>query len=60
MRLIFLSLLIISQQAASATLNGAIIDQAGALVAGTKIRATQIATGITRDAVSNEVGFYVF
>src|SRR5690349_20876554 len=66
-RLIFLSLMIIcaplaafSQQAATATLNGTITDQAGAVIAGTKITATQIATGVKRDAVSNEAGFYVF
>src|SRR5690349_10720361 len=66
-RLIFLSLMIIcaplaafSQQAATATLNGTITDQAGAVIAGTKITATQIATGLKRDAVSNEAGFYVF
>src|SRR5690242_42208 len=66
-RFIVLSLLIISasiaafsQQAANATLNGTILDQAGAVIAGTKITATQIATGVTRDSVSNETGFYVF
>lgn len=66
-RLIFLSLIIISatvaafsQQAANATLNGTIIDQAGAVIPATKITATQSATGATRDAVSNEDGFYVF
>ncbi len=66
-RLIFLSLLIISahlpalsQQAANATLTGTITDQMGAAVAGTKITATQIATGLTRDAVTNDDGLYVF
>jgi hypothetical protein len=66
-RLIFLSLLIISasitvfsQQAANATLTGVITDQMGAVVAGTKITATQIATGVTRDAVTNDDGIYVF
>src|SRR4051794_16695553 len=66
-RLIFLSLLIISasiavfsQQAANATLTGIITDQMGAVVAGTKITATQIATGVTRDAVTNDDGIYVF
>ncbi|HWF88494.1 MAG TPA: carboxypeptidase-like regulatory domain-containing protein, partial [Pyrinomonadaceae bacterium] len=59
-RLVLLSFLIITQQAGTATLNGTITDQAAAVVAGTKIRATQIDTGVTRDAVSNEAGFYVF
>jgi len=57
--LIFLSLLI-SQQAANATLNGTITDQAGAVIPGTTITATQSATGVKRDAISNEAGFYVF
>src|SRR5262245_66690331 len=66
-RLVFLSLLIItapiaafSQQAASATLNGTIKDQMGAVIAGTKITATQTATGAKRDVVSNNDGLYVF
>ena len=66
-RLIFLSLMIISapsaafsQQAANATLTGMITDQMGAAVAGTKITATQTATGVTRDAVTNDDGLYVF
>jgi hypothetical protein len=32
----------------------------GAVIAGAKITATQITTGIKRDAVSNEEGLYVF
>jgi hypothetical protein len=66
-RFIFLSLLVISvhqttfaQQAANATLTGTITDQLGAVIAGTKITATQTATGVTRDTVSNEDGLYVF
>jgi hypothetical protein len=58
--LVFLSLLVISQQAGNATLNGTVQDQAGAVIPGTKITATQSATGVTRDSVSNEAGFYVF
>ena len=66
-RLVFLSLLIISasitvfsQQAANATLTGTIVDQMGAVIANTKITATQTATGVTRETLSNEVGYYVF
>jgi hypothetical protein len=66
-RLLFLSLLIIcapfavfSQQAANVTLTGMVTDQMGAAVAGTKITATQIATGVTRDVVTNDDGLYVF
>lgn len=64
---IFLSLMVISapiaafsQQAANATLTGMITDQMGAAVAGTKITATQTATGMKRDTVSNDDGLYVF
>src|SRR5215207_8670736 len=66
-RFVFFSLLIISvhlpalaQHAANATLNGTVTDPMGAAVAGTKISATQTATGLTRDAISNEAGFFVF
>src|SRR5690349_13114867 len=66
-RFIFFTLLIISapvaalgQQAGNATLNGTILDQAGAVIPHTKITATHSATGATRETVSNEAGFYVF
>src|ERR1043165_4241548 len=66
-RLALLSVLIISahltafsQQAANATLTGTISDPMGAVIAGAKISATQTATGIKRDAVSNADGLYVF
>lgn len=66
-RLALLSILIVSahliafsQQAANATLNGTITDPAGAVVAGAKITATQTATSIKRNTVTNDDGFYVF
>ena len=49
-----------SQQAANATLTGTVSDPMGAVIAGAKITATQTATGIKRDAVSNDDGLYVF
>ena len=66
-RFVFVSLVIISahlsalsQQAANATLTGTITDQMGAVISGTKITATQTATGTKRDTVTNEDGYYVF
>jgi carboxypeptidase family protein len=66
-RLVFLSLMIISahltvfsQQAANATLTGTVTDQTGAVIAGTKIVATHLATGVNRETVSNDHGLYVF
>jgi len=66
-RLALLSVLIISahvtvfsQQAANATLNGTVSDPMGAIIAGARITATQTATGIRRDAVTNQDGLYVF
>lgn len=53
-------LTVFSQQAATATLNGTVSDPMGAVIAGAKITAAQTATGIKRDAVSNEDGLYVF
>ncbi|HEU5131769.1 MAG TPA: carboxypeptidase-like regulatory domain-containing protein, partial [Pyrinomonadaceae bacterium] len=65
-RFIFLSLMIIcvplsafSQQAANATLTGTITDQMSAVVAGAQVTATHKATGIKRETVSNDQGFYV-
>src|ERR1044072_9234186 len=66
-RLALLSTLILSahltafsQQAANATLNGTVSDPMGAVIAGAKIPPTQTATGIKRDAVTNNDGLYVF
>src|ERR1051325_3022021 len=66
-RLAFLSLLILlahvcvfAQQAANATLTGAITDQNGALVPGVKLTATHTDTGIKRETVTNSDGIYVF
>ena len=58
-RLIILSFVIIAQQAANATLTGTITDQAGAVIAGAQITATHKATGVKRETVSNDQGFYV-
>jgi len=59
--LIFLAHLpIFAQQAANATLTGAIADQHGALVPGVKITATHVATGAKRETTTNSDGIYVF
>ena len=60
-----LSLLLVSttavlgQQAAKATLTGTITDPNGAVVSGVSVAATQIATGVRRETVSNDEGLYV-
>ena len=66
-RLALLSVLIISaylpafsQQAANATLNGTVTDPNGAVIAGAKITATQTATTVKRNTVTNDDGLYVF
>ena len=48
-----------AQQSATATLSGAVKDPNGALVAGAQVMVTQKATGIKREAVTNDVGFFV-
>jgi hypothetical protein len=65
-RLAVLSLLIFcsqltafAQQAANATLTGTITDPHGAVVSGASVTATQKATGVKREAVSNDDGLYV-
>ena len=50
---------VFAQQAANATLTGAITDPAGALVPGVKITATHTATGLKRETVTNGDGIYV-
>ena len=44
---------------ATAQISGAAKDQSGAVLPGVEIRVTQTDTGITRDTVTNESGFYV-
>ena len=48
-----------AQQSATATLSGAVKDPNGALVAGAQVMVTQKATGIKRETVTNDVGFFV-
>ncbi|HJP91833.1 MAG TPA: TonB-dependent receptor [Pyrinomonadaceae bacterium] len=48
-----------TQQVANATLTGTIMDPAGAVVSGATITATHKATGIKRDATTNDDGLYV-
>src|ERR1044072_3241026 len=66
-RFSLLSILVLSahlaafpQQAPNATLTGTITDQMGAVIAGARVTATQTATGIKRDTVTNSYGTYVF
>ena len=66
-RLALLSVLIVSahltvfaQQAANATLTGTVMDPTGAVIPGAKITATQTATSVSHDTVSNGAGLYVF
>ena len=49
----------LAQQSATATLSGAVRDSNGALVTGAQVMVTQKATGVNREAVTNEVGFFV-
>ena len=51
---------VFAQQAATATLTGTITDPMDAVIPGAKITATQTATGIQREALSNGDGLYVF
>jgi hypothetical protein len=41
------------------TLNGTVTDASGAAVSGAKITATEVDTGLTRDAITNAEGLYV-
>src|SRR5947209_20433246 len=44
---------------ATAQINGTARDQSGAVLPGVEIKATQTATGVTRDAITNETGSFV-
>jgi hypothetical protein len=44
---------------ATAQISGSAKDQSGAVLPGVEIKATQIETGVTRDAVTNETGSFV-
>src|SRR6266481_4281930 len=44
---------------ATAQISGTARDQSGAVLPGVEIHATQTATGITRETVTNETGSYV-
>ena len=48
-----------AQQSATATLSGAVKDPNDALVAAAQVIVTHKATGIRREAVTNDVGFFV-
>ena len=48
-----------AQQSATATLSGAVKDPNGALLAGADVMVTQKGTGIKRQTVTNDVGFFV-
>ena len=41
------------------TINGAVADASGAMVAGAKITVTEVDTGFPRETVSNSEGLYV-
>ena len=55
-----LSITALAQQAARATLTGTVTDPAGAVVSGATVIATQQASNIRRETVTNDQGLYVF
>jgi hypothetical protein len=57
--LLALTIPVLAQQAAKATLTGIITDPNGAVVAGASVTATQTATGIYRKTTTNDEGLYV-
>src|SRR5712692_6886925 len=47
-------------QAVNATLLGAVTDTSGAVVAGAKVTATEMKTGVSRSTTTNDSGNYAF
>src|SRR5690242_10844853 len=58
--LVFAAASVPGQQAARATLTGTVTDPNGALVTGATVIATQQASNIRRETVTNDAGLYVF
>src|ERR1043165_2175689 len=58
--LVFAPASVLAQQAARATLTGTVTDPAGAVVSGATVIATQQASSIRRETVTNDEGLYVF
>jgi outer membrane receptor protein involved in Fe transport len=54
-----LSITSIAQQPTTATLSGVVTDPNGAVVVGVQVTATQLATAMQRQAVTNDTGLYV-
>ncbi len=50
----------LAQEVGGSTLNGTILDPSGATVAGAKVTAVNVATGLTRTVESTGVGLYNF
>src|SRR3989442_15268382 len=44
----------------TAQISGVVTDQSGAILPGVEVKVTQTDTGITRSAVTNETGLYIF
>ena len=57
--LISLSSISYSQQVATATMTGRVVDGNGAVIAGAQISATNIATSVRRETTTNDDGLYV-
>jgi hypothetical protein len=51
---------VVSAQAVTGTLLGNVVDSSGAAVPGATVTATEVQTNISRNAVSNETGYYIF
>lgn len=50
--------LLLAAQTINGSISGLVTDQAGAAVPGTRVLATSVATGMTREVITNEEGFY--
>jgi hypothetical protein len=58
--LVFAPASVLAQQAARATITGTVTDPNGAVVSGATVIATQLASSIRRETVTNDEGLYVF
>ena len=49
---------VVAQSGSTGQINGTVTDQTGAILPGVEVKATQTATGLTRNVITDETGYY--
>jgi hypothetical protein len=56
--LVFACRVVAAQSGSTAQINGTVKDQTGAILPGVEVKATQTATGLIRNVITDETGYY--